>query len=138
VSFDESVVFATVVAIWIPAWAASPDGTCTNTAGKDAVNALKISKSRSHPVSAYSPWKLKSAQFLNCRAIQSRIKMPTDADGKCPQRTSNLTLRKMHRREISHHIPNPTNQDHHRKLFRTRLINHQETKRECRHLGYSQ
>ena len=62
--------------------------------------------------------------------------MPTDADGKCPQRTSNLTLRKMHRREISHHISNPTNQDHHRELFRARLINHQQTKRKRRHLGY--
>jgi hypothetical protein len=39
------VLLATDVAIWMPACAASPDGTCTNTAGRDAVNALKSAQS---------------------------------------------------------------------------------------------
>jgi hypothetical protein len=56
VSLELLVLFATVVAIWMPAWAANPDGTWTNIAGNDAVNALIISQLSI--IESYSPWKL--------------------------------------------------------------------------------
>jgi hypothetical protein len=128
------VLLATDVAIWMPACAASPDGTCTNTAGRDAVNALEISQ---------HPWKLiqsmettiSSAVNRHAGSIQSRIKMPTNAYRKRPQCTRHLTFFEMHWRKVSHHISNPTNQNHYRELFWTSLINHQQTKSESRNLG---
>lgn len=74
------MLLATVVAIWMPACAASPDGTCTNTAGSDAVNALTVSHSLSR---SYSPWKLQLARDRT-RGIQAGIYMSTNAYCKRP------------------------------------------------------
>jgi hypothetical protein len=130
VSLEELVLLATVVAIWMPACAASPDGTCTKTAGSDAVKALIVSHSLK---SSYSPWKLQLAQDQT-RRIQARIYMPANADRKRPQCTRHLTFCKMQWRKVSHDVSYPTNQNHYRKLFRASLINHKKTESKSRNL----
>jgi len=63
-SLEELVLFATVVAIWIPAWAANPEGTWTKTAGNAAVNALTlVFLSLSEGREFYNPWKLFRGQY---------------------------------------------------------------------------
>jgi hypothetical protein len=89
VSFEELELFATVVAIWIPACAAKPDGTyCqrreqrqtwTNTAGNDAVNALLLNGNKGDLQSMET-----NRLVYFDRVVQSRVNMSAHADGKCP------------------------------------------------------
>lgn len=67
-SLELLVLFATVVAIWMPACAANPDGTWTNIAGKDAVNALIL-------VTEYPQWNVQSMETTiraNCKGSYNR------------------------------------------------------------------
>lgn len=77
-SLDELELLATVVAIWMPACAASPDGTCTNTAGRDAVNALKIS----YTIVGFIQSMETTISSIDMQGIQSRIDMSTYANHK--------------------------------------------------------